>query len=297
MKVVVLTPRASAPVSRSIIDALKDRGVTVVKLNPGRIVLDIEAGNDDVVAKYFSGDGPRGGIVRGIGTSKIRKIYYRLGVFHAFEECGVYLINSKSCLESCTNKAITSMKLARAGIQTPRTVLCEGFKRATQAFKDLGGDVVLKPLFGSKGVGVMRLTDEGFASNVFYNLDRIDDVYYLQEFKDHGNEDVRVMVLGGQVLCAMKRVSSVADGNSWKTNVFVGAVGMATSVNGELEEMAIKASEVVGGDFTGVDLIETRDGPLVIEVNAVPGFTELQKTTKVDIPGSLADFLLEKIKK
>lgn len=297
MKVAILTPRASAPVSRSIIDALKKRSVTVMKLNPGRISLDISAEHPDLVKKYFSEGEPRGGIIRGIGTKKIKKIYHRLGLLSLFEECGVYLVNSRECLETATNKALTSYQLVKDGIPTPRTILCEGFKSAIKAFKNLGEDVVLKPLFGSKGVGVMRLSDEGLATNIFYNLDRMDEIFYLQEYQEHGNEDIRAMVLGDRVLSAMKRVSAEGSKNVWKTNVFIGATGIHVELSDELQEIALRAARAVKGEFVGVDIMETSSGPSIVEVNAVPGFTELQKTTTTDIAQEFVDYFLERLKK
>ncbi|MHA1792751.1 MAG: ATP-grasp domain-containing protein [Promethearchaeota archaeon] len=297
MKVVILTPRASAPVSRAIIQALKERGVTVIKLNPGRISMSLDPDDLDIFKKYFSKDSPRGGIVRGIGTAKIKKIYHRLGLLRIFEENGVYLLNSRECLELATNKALTSYRLMKAGIASPKTILCENFKAAIKAFQQLGGDVVLKPLFGSKGVGIMRLTNGGFASNVFYNLDRMDEVFYIQEYKEHGNEDIRAMVLGNEVLCAMKRVANKNDKESWKTNVFTGARGEPIKLSSGLQEIAIKAAKAVKGEFVGVDIIETDDGPMIIEVNAVPGFNELQKTTNINIASRLVDYFLQKIRR
>jgi len=297
VKVVVLTPRSLAPVSRSIIDALKKRGVTVMKLSPARVALDLNNAEPDMVRKYFTEGEPRGAIVRGIGTSKTKKIYTRLGVLELFEDCGVYLLNSRKCLEAATNKAITSYKLIKHGIPTPRTILCEGFKAATEAFKKLGGDVVLKPLFGSKGVGIMRLTDEGFASNIFYNLDRLDEVFYIQEYVEHGNCDIRAMVLGDEVICSMKRVNATDLAQPWKTNVAIGAHGESADISSDLKEIAIKSAKAIGGEFMGVDIAETPNGPTIIEVNSVPGFTELQKTTSIDIAGALADYFLARLKR
>lgn len=291
MKIAVITPRASAPVSRSIIDALKQRDVTVLKLNPGRVSLEIATGEPDVVAKYFAGDEPRCAIFRGIGTSRIKKIYSRLGIVDMFETSGVRVINSRRCLEQATNKALTSLALARAGVPTPRTVLCEGVKNAVHAFKALGENVVLKPLFGSKGIGVMHLADEGFASNIFYNLDRMDEVFYLQEYVEHGNSDIRAMVLGDKVLCAMRRTNQ-APSNAWKTNVAAGAEGRTITLSKDLERVAVDASVAVDGVFTGVDILETPGGPVVIEVNAVPGFVELQKTTSIDIAQAFVDHVI-----
>ena len=293
MRVAVITPRAKAPVSRAIIDALKNRGVTVIKLNPGRLSLDIDGSNPDVVSKYFSDGEPRVAIVRGIGTSKVKKIYNRLGIIGMFESCGVRVVNSRSCLEASTNKALTSLALAKAGVPTPRTIVCEGYKNAIKAFDNLGGDVVLKPLFGSKGIGVMHLFDEGFASNIFYNLERMDEVFYLQEYVEHGNSDIRVMVLGDEALCAMRRTNEESSGNEWKTNVFAGATGKAIEPSREVARVAVEASRAVGGVFTGIDILETPGGsPVVIEVNAVPGFTELQKTTTLDIAQAFVDHVL-----
>jgi len=297
VRVVVLTPRSLAPVSRSIIDALKKRDITVMKLNPGRIVLDLNKDEPDLVKKYFTEGAPRGGIVRGIGTNKIKMIYHRLAMLEMFEECGVYLLNSRRCLELATNKALTSFKLTKLGISNPRTILCEGFKDAIEAFKKLGCDVVIKPLFGSKGIGVMRLTDEGFASNVFYNLDRMDEVFYVQEYVEHGNYDIRAMVLGGQVLCAMKRITGEQALSPWKTNVFMGAKGQACELVEELKELAIKSADAVKGEFIGVDIAETAKGPTIIEVNSVPGFTELQQTTSLDIAQNLVDYFLKQLKR
>lgn len=297
MRVAVLTPRSQAPVSRGIIDALKARGITVMKLNPARIVLDLDNAEPDMVRKYFSAGEPRGAIVRGIGTNKTKKIYHRLGILELFEDCGVYLLNSRACLELATNKALTSYKLIKAGIPTPRTIMCEHFKPAMEAFTKLGGDVVLKPLFGSKGIGVMRINDEGYASNVFYNLDRLDEVFYIQEFMEHGNYDIRAMVLGGEVICSMKRVTTDDAHSPWKTNVFMGAVGETCELGDELKELAINSAEAVHGDFIGVDIAETPDGPTIIEVNSVPGFAELQKTTTLDIAGLLVDYFLAKLKR
>jgi tetrahydromethanopterin:alpha-L-glutamate ligase len=297
VRVAVLTPRALAPVSRSIIDALKEQGASVMRLSPARVMLDLNNSEPDMVRKYFTDGEPRGAIVRGIGTSKTKKIYTRLGVLELFEDCGVYLLNSRKCLEISTNKALTSYKLIKHEIPTPRTILCEGFKAATAAFKTLGGDVVLKPLFGSKGIGIMRLTDEGFASNIFYNLDRLDEVFYIQEYVEHGNYDIRAMVLGNEVLCSMKRVNTTDLAQPWKTNVAIGAHGTSIEISSEMKELAIKSASAVGGEFIGVDIAETTNGPTIIEVNSVPGFSELQKTTRIDIAGTLAKYFLEKLKR
>ena len=99
------------------------------------------------------------------------------------------------------------------------------------------------------------------------------------------------------VICTIKRVNTTDLAQPWKTNVAIGAHGEAVDISNELKEIAIKSARAVGGEFMGVDIAETANRPTIIEVNSVPGFTELQKTTSIDIAGVLADYFLAKLKK
>ena len=159
---------------------------------------------------------------------------------------------------------------------------------ALEGFEELGGDCVVKPLFGSKGIGITRLNDRAFAENVIYSLGRLNEVFYLQKFVEHNNRDIRILVLGDKVVTGMYRV-----GNSWKTNIFAGARAEALEISDELESLAIKAAQVTKTEIAGVDIIESNNGYFVLEVNSIPGFTALQKVSSINIAEEIISYYLE----
>jgi ribosomal protein S6--L-glutamate ligase len=157
------------------------------------------------------------------------------------------------------------------------------------AFQSLGGDVVVKPLFGSEGRGMVRLTDDGIALRTFKTLVQVQSVLYLQEFIPHEGFDLRLLLLGHRVL-AMKRINR-AD---WRTNVARGATTEALEPTGEMVRIARSAAESVGALMAGVDLLPARDGGLyVLEVNAVPGWKALAATLQLDVAAIVLEFLEE----
>jgi RimK family alpha-L-glutamate ligase len=177
--------------------------------------------------------------------------------------------------------------LERYKIPTPKTVICENPDDALASFEDLGGDVVIKPLYGSKGIGISRLSDKGFAENVIYSLAELNHVFYLQEFVEHQNRDIRVLVLGNKAIAGMYRVS-----DNWKTNIHAGAHVEPIELSEELRTIAIKSAQVTKTEIAGVDIIETEKGFQVLEVNSIPGFTALQKVTDINLSSEIIEFFL-----
>jgi RimK family alpha-L-glutamate ligase len=177
--------------------------------------------------------------------------------------------------------------LKKNGVPTPRTIICENSTDALNAFDELGGDVVLKPLYGSKGIGITRLNDKAFAENVIYTLDELNLIFYLQEFIEHHHRDIRILVLGDEVVAGMYRVS-----DNWKTNISAGGKEKSIELTEELKQLSIKAAKAVKTEIAGVDIIESKDGFQVIEVNSIPGFTALQKVSNVNLAGKIIDYFL-----
>ncbi len=119
------------------------------------------------------------------------------------------------------------------------------------AFEELGGDVVVKPIFGSEGRGMVRVSDPDIAYRVFRALEMGRYVYYLQEFVPHGQRDIRAFVIGGRVEAAMER-----PGNGWKTNVSQGARARPLEIDDRSgRDMALRAAQAVGTDYAGVDIL------------------------------------------
>ena len=181
-----------------------------------------------------------------------------MDMLYKLERLGFYVINPPEAIEHCVDKYDILAILEDNGISVPRTVATESVAEALKAFTELGGDVVVKPIFGSRGIGATRIsrrrnrTHTVFKAITFYH-----GVIYLQEFVPHGHSDIRAFVVDGHVIAAMRRVAE-----SWKTNYSQGArpapITLSTALH---EELAVKASKAVGCKVAGVDILEGPDGP------------------------------------
>lgn len=226
--------------------------------------------------------------VRGIPGGSLEQIIFRVDVLHRLENAGVRVINSPTAIERTVDKYYTSTLLEDAGLPTPRTAVTEQFDQALAAFHHLGGDVVVKPLFGSEGRGMVRVSDPDTAYRALRALELGRYVYYLQEFVPHGCEDIRAFVVGQQVVAAMVR-----QGQSWKTNIAQGARAAPLSPDASLAAIACRAARAVGADYAGVDILVRRGGDYtVIEVNGIPGWQGLQDVTRMDIADQIVEYVL-----
>jgi ribosomal protein S6--L-glutamate ligase len=219
-------------------------------------------------------------IVRTMPPGSLEQVVYRMDALAALEAAGVLVVNPAKAVECAVDKFLTTHRLQRAGLPVPRTVVCEDAEAAMTAFAELGGDVVVKPLFGSEGRGIVRVSDPDLAWRTFRALERLNAVLYLQEFIDHPGWDVRVMVLGGRILGAMRRVNPL----DFRTNVSRRASIEPHLPTAMEEAWALAAASAVGAWFAGVDVLYNRAGlGYVIEVNAVPGWRAFAKATGKDI--------------
>lgn len=228
-------------------------------------------------------------LVRTMPPGSLEQVVFRMDVLHRLEAAGVVVLNGPRAIEAAVDKFLTSTKLTSAGLTTPRTICCQTPDEAMAAFAALGGDIVLKPLFGSEGRGLTRLSDEALALRAFKMLAQLGAVLYLQEFIPHEGCDLRLFVLGRRVL-AMRRRNPL----DWRTNVSRGATTEALEATPELCELAQRAAQAVDAKIAGVDLLPGRDGKLyAIEVNAVPGWKALAKTLNLDIAALVLDYVAE----
>jgi RimK family alpha-L-glutamate ligase len=225
-------------------------------------------------------------LARIIPSGSLEQIMYRVDALHRLEDRGVRVVNSPRAIERTVDKFWTSTLLEQCGLPTPDTIVCETPEEAFAGFRELG-DVIVKPLFGSMGLGMVRVSDEEMAFRVFKTIEQIRGVYYLQRTVDHEGRDIRVFVVGGRVLAAVERKSE-----GWRTNLSRG--GRATPI--DLPEawtaLALRAAAAVGAEYAGVDLLPARDGTVyVIEVNGIPGWEGLQQATGVDVAGAVIEQL------
>jgi RimK family alpha-L-glutamate ligase len=225
-------------------------------------------------------------LARIIPSGSLEQIVFRVDALHRLEDRGIKVINSPRTIERTVDKFWTSALLEQCGIATPETVVCERPEDAIQAFRRLQ-DVIVKPLFGSMGLGMVRVQDEEMAFRVFRTLEQIRAVYYLQRTVDHEGVDVRAFVIGGKLFAAIERRAS-----GWRTNLARGAAARAVKLPEDAKVLALRAAAAVGADYAGVDLITDREGRThVLEVNGIPGWKGLQQATGLDVAGALLDHL------
>jgi RimK family alpha-L-glutamate ligase len=244
-------------------------------------------------------------LARIIPDGSLEQIIYRVDALHWIEERGVTVVNSPRAIERSVDKFYTTALLQEAGLPTPETVVCERATDAMAAIRAMlgpgsgeggrgrhgpgDGGVVIKPIFGSMGHGMTRVSDPDVAFRVVRALEQLRAVFYVQRAVDHGGRDVRVFVVGGSVLGAIERQAPEGE---WRTNVSRNGSARPFDLPPEWSAHAVCAAAAVGADYAGVDLLPSRDGRVfVLEVNGIPGWQGLQQATGLDVAGAIVDHL------
>ncbi len=202
------------------------------------------------------------------------------------------VVNPARALEAAVDKYLASARLQAAGLLVPRTSVCQTIDDALAAFDALGGDVVVKPLFGSEGRGILHIEDRSLAGRVFSTLAQLQSVIYLQQFIPHPGYDLRLLVIGGRVLGMSRH-----RGTDWRTNIALGATAQPLEPTDQMADMARTAAAAIGAPLAGVDLLPGVDGRLyAIEVNAVPGWKALAAARKVDVAALVLGYLDDRLR-
>jgi len=231
-------------------------------------------------------------IIRPIGRGSLEELVFRMDILYKLERQGFYMVNPPTAIEHCVDKYDILAVLEDEGVPVPRTLATESVNEAIKAFNELGGDIVVKPIFGSRGKGATRVNDIEIADTIFKAITFHHGVIYMQEFVPHGTSDIRVFVIGNQVVASMRRVAQ-----GWKTNYSQGAKPAPAKISKEFEEIAIKASKAVGCKIAGVDILEGPNGPRIVDVNSQPGWKGLQAVAKVNIAEEIVKFVIAELKK
>lgn len=230
-------------------------------------------------------------LVRTMPPGSLEQVVFRMDVLGRLAAAGTYVLNPPRALEAAVDKYLTTARLQAAGLRQPETFVCQSAEQAMVGWERLGGDVVVKPLFGSEGRGITRVSDPDLALRAFRMLEQLGAVLYLQRFVPHGGADWRLFVLGEQIW-GMKRTNT----GDWRTNVSRGARTEPLEVTAELADLARRATEVLGTPLAGVDVLPGLDGQLyVLEVNAVPGWRALARTLHRDIAGAVLDLVIREV--
>ncbi len=262
-----------------ILAALRDRGVEAVRLDPRELLLRVGDGASELA---------------GIDAVLLRCISHSRAFYLSrwLEHLGVPTVNPHRVVATCGDKFLTSVALAGAGVPQPRTALAFSRGTALAALEELGYPAVLKPLVGSWGRLLARVNDRDAAEAILEHKETlggyIHSLFYAQEYVEKPGRDIRVLVAGDRLVYAVYRESG-----HWITNTARGGVATPCPVTPELERLSLAAAHAVGGGLLAIDLLETRDGHLLVnEVNHTPEFHGAMAAADADVPGAIADHVI-----
>lgn len=262
--------------------AVRSWEVCVVSLRD--CAIDITQTMHGLVIPGFENDLPDGVFVRGVPGGTLEQVVLCLDLLHALRALDIPVYNSGRAIERSVDKGMTSLLLHQAGIPVPRTWVVSNPDQAQVIWARERADghrLVVKPLFGSEGLGITRLS----ANDALPPLEDYQGVYYLQHFIEGGSHDWRVFVINGRAVASMQR-----HGNHWVNNVAQGATCIAAPYDAELEALAEAAVDALAMDYAGVDLMRDACGMFqVIEVNGIPAWKGLEAACGVDIAGHLVE--------
>lgn len=216
----------------------------------------------------------------------------------SLEFLDVPVLNKFEVANVCGNKMFMTLLLKKNNVPTPRTYFSFSSQSAAENLEKVGFPLVIKPVIGSWGRGVMPLKDKDTMEAVFEIRDITDSphdrIYYLQELIKRPPRDIRVITVGDQPIAAMYRKSS----GGFKTNIALGADPELCEISKEMEDMAVKASKAMGGGILGIDMMEDDQKGLVVhEVNNTVEFKGLARVSKRNIPKEIVEFALNYVRK
>jgi len=275
MKVGVLCSRIRVE-EKLLLAALRARGADVVRLDTREIVVDVNRPLLNEVEIV---------LVRCMSHSRA----YYLTAWLA--NLGIPTVCSHDAIRVCGDKLLTSVALQEAGIPIPETRVAFTPDAALKAVETLGYPVVLKPLQGSWGRLLARISDRHAAEALLEHKSTLGgiphNVFYIQQYLDKPGRDIRTLVVGERVLYAIYRHS-----DHWITNTALGGETRACPITAQIVELSLAAARAVKGIIVAVDLLETADGRLVVnEVNHTPEFRGALQATGIDIAGDIADYV------
>jgi ribosomal protein S6--L-glutamate ligase len=290
MKIVVLSRNPRGYSVARFKEAAQKRGHTLRVRNPLKFSMYVEPQTPDLTynGKTF---GEVDAVIPRIGASIT---HFGTAVVRQFEQMGVFCVNTATAINVSRDKLRSMQILSRHEIGIPDSAFVRGKEDVLPAIESLGGvPVIIKLLEGSQGVGVILADNVKIAEAIIETLQSARQNVLLQKFvKESKGKDIRAFVVGGKVVAAMRRK---AAGGEFRSNVHRGGSTEAVELDEQFQQTAVRAAQIMGLRVAGVDMLESKDGPQVMEVNSSPGLEGIEAATGVDIAGAMIEHIEEQV--
>ncbi len=287
MKIAILARNAHLYSHKRLIEAAKKRGHSIRVINPLHCYMNISPHKPEV--HYRGGEILSGldAIIPRIGASVT---FYATAVLRQFEMMGVYPLNESVAIARSRDKLRSLQILSRKGISMPTTGFAHSPHDTDDLIKMVGGaPLVVKLLEGTQGIGVVLAETGQAAESVISAFKGLKANILVQEFvKEAGGADIRCFVIGNKCVAAMKRQ---AKSGEFRANLHRGGRATLIKVTPEMRKLAVRATKILGLNVAGVDILPSKNGPMIIEVNSSPGLEGIENATGKDIAGMIIDFI------
>lgn len=290
MKLAILSKNFNSYSTRRLREAAEQRGHKVKVLNTLKFAIDLEKGLPNL---YFRQKklSQYDAVLPRIGASIT---YFGTAVVRQFEQMDVFCANTSASISNSRDKLRSLQILSRHQIGIPKTTFVRDKRDVMPAIARVGGaPVVIKLLEGTQGIGVLLAESERSAEAIVELLQSQKQNVLIQKFvAESKGRDIRAFVVGDRVVAAMRRV---AQGQEFRSNVHRGGIAEAVTLDAEYSETAVRAAQILGLRVAGVDMLEGKTGPQIMEVNSSPGLEGIEGATQLDIAGNIIDYISAQI--
>ncbi|ANG63072.1 alpha-L-glutamate ligase [Marinobacterium aestuarii] len=290
MKLAILSCGPNSYSTRRLKEAAESRGHQVKVLNTLKFAIDLDRGSPDLYYRqqqlsHYDAVLPR------IGASIT---YYGTAVVRQFQEMDVYCANTAHGILNSRDKLRSLQILSRHHLGIPKTNFVRDKKDVLPAIERVGNaPVIIKLIEGTQGIGVLLAESTKSAEAIIELLQSQKQNVLVQKFvAESKGKDIRALVVGDRVVAAMRRV---AQGQEFRSNVHRGGVAEAVELSEEYKNTAVKAAQILGLQVAGVDMLEGKDGPQIMEVNSSPGLEGIESCTQLDIAGAIIDYIAAQV--
>jgi ribosomal protein S6--L-glutamate ligase len=287
MKIAILSRKATLYSTSRLVEACRNRGAEVSVLDPLHCIVKLSKKRPEV---FHDGERVTGldGVVPRIGASIT---FYGLAVLHQLEMMGVFSANESQAIARSRDKLRSLQLFSRHDIGIPPTAFARRREDVRSAIRKVGGaPVILKLLEGTQGMGVILAESVKSAESVLDAMSTLRQNILIQAFIEEAEgTDYRAIVVDGRVVAAMSRQATEGE---FRSNLHRGAKAAGVTLGPSYERTALHAAAVLGLNIAGVDMLPSKDGPMVLEVNSSPGLEGIEGATGVDVAGAMIDFVL-----